>query len=89
MMQRNRRSSFIGQTLIAVSLLCLSLWTSLTGFAQEPNFRITPSENASGHFNELLHVDALTSQDAWAVGHFDPPGAQLWVRQPLIEHWDG
>ncbi len=36
--------------------------------------------------NVLFAVDAISSDDAWAVGYFDPEPV---MSQPLIEHWDG
>jgi hypothetical protein len=44
------------------------------------------SPNASSEFNRLSAAAATSSNDAWAVGQYDPGGG---VIQTLIQHWDG
>src|SRR5205814_3858052 len=46
---------------------------------------IIPSPNVLKSSNRLLGVSALSTNDVWAVGHYD---YSTW-NGSLIEHWDG
>lgn len=82
---KRRRNSFLAVAL----LLCLSLvpLAGAQGPADLPAWGTEPSPNAGFARNELAAVDALSSTDAWAVGHYEAAGFNH--PRPLIEHWDG
>ncbi|MEO8289177.1 MAG: S-layer homology domain-containing protein [Chloroflexota bacterium] len=61
----------------------VSLPASATGCA--PDWSVVPSPDVITATNYLLGVDAISSSDIWAVGHYNPTRGI----ETLIEHWDG
>lgn len=49
-------------------------------------FGIVASPNAGTHSNFLEAISALSADDIWAVGY---DAGDVYVSEPLIEHWDG
>ena len=78
-----------GTALTTALVLFLSV-VSLAGAqapANLPAWGTEPSPNTGFPRNVLAAVDALSSTDAWAVGHYNAAGFNHL--RPLIEHWDG
>lgn len=50
---------------------------------------VAPSPNPGTGINELFGVAAISSNDVWAVGHFNSSSGPLASDNILIEHWDG
>jgi hypothetical protein len=47
------------------------------------------SANVTAVNNQLLGVDAVSNNDVWAVGWAQDPNGPLYVKQTLIEHFNG
>ena len=50
-------------------------------------WNIVPSPNVNQHDNYLTAVSAVSANNVWAVGLYEPFSGPL--NRPLIEHWDG
>jgi hypothetical protein len=51
---------------------------------------VTPNVGDPAEFEqELLGIAAVSENDVWAVGWAREPGGPLYVKRPLIEHFDG
>ena len=78
---------------IALSTLCfltfaLSVPVPLMGQSETAAWGTVPSPNRNDKSNSLQGVSAISSQDIWAVGDYNP-GNPVTGRKTLIEHWDG
>jgi hypothetical protein len=50
----------------------------------------SPNVGTGTYGNQLNAVTLVSANDVWAVGFSpDPSGTPLYIRQSLIEHWDG
>mgnify|MGYP001248756381 CR=1 FL=1 len=96
-----QRLTWIGLPLVLGLLLLagMSWWPQVTGSAHAATTPVTgtwkvvpspPIDVSHSTFGAKLNaVTVVSSTDIWAVGFGPLPGGAAFVKQTLIEHWNG